>query len=390
MLHLVSHRSAASVHRRSADAASSTDPAVVVSRWSSLPSVVVCRVVTAPEPLSPARPGPVAGEPAVVRADRARPRRPAQQVEPSGAPRCGLRQPSRRPRGGPGRADAVAAPDRSRPGAGPTSTRVGSGRAARAAGAPTGLGPAARGVRRGALAAGPSGGGRRGRRGRARRGGLRAAGGLGAVRRGWHGHRPRRRVPGRAHRRDGRGRPGGGERGGSARPHDRRRRRARRHPRGRRLGRRPSVVVVHVVGRVRHPACGGCRWGRGWPMPSRPPAAPPGRPTSSALNLARVLVDGEQVRVPAPGDPVAPRRHRPAARGQRARGRTGGSQGHPCRSTRPTSPRSTRCPGVGPVLAQRIVDWRTAHGRFTSVDELGEVSGIGEKLLAQLSPLVTL
>ena len=47
-------------------------------------------------------------------------------------------------------------------------------------------------------------------------------------------------------------------------------------------------------------------------------------------------------------------------------------------------------PGVGPVLAQRILDWRTAHGRFTSVDELGEVSGIGEKLLAQLSPLVTL
>ena len=47
-------------------------------------------------------------------------------------------------------------------------------------------------------------------------------------------------------------------------------------------------------------------------------------------------------------------------------------------------------PGVGPVLAQRIVDWRAAHGRFTSVDELGEVSGIGEKLLAQLSPLVTL
>jgi competence protein ComEA len=47
-------------------------------------------------------------------------------------------------------------------------------------------------------------------------------------------------------------------------------------------------------------------------------------------------------------------------------------------------------PGVGPVLAQRILDWRAAHGRFASVDELGEVSGIGEKLLAQLGPLVTL
>ena len=47
-------------------------------------------------------------------------------------------------------------------------------------------------------------------------------------------------------------------------------------------------------------------------------------------------------------------------------------------------------PGVGPVLAQRIVDWRAEHGRFTSVDELGEVSGIGDKLLARLRPRVSL
>jgi competence protein ComEA len=46
-------------------------------------------------------------------------------------------------------------------------------------------------------------------------------------------------------------------------------------------------------------------------------------------------------------------------------------------------------PGVGPVLAQRILDWRAQHGRFTSVDELGEVSGIGDKILAQISPKVT-
>jgi competence protein ComEA len=47
-------------------------------------------------------------------------------------------------------------------------------------------------------------------------------------------------------------------------------------------------------------------------------------------------------------------------------------------------------PGVGPVLAQRILDWRTTHGRFTSVDELGEVSGIGDKLMARLRSRVTL
>jgi competence protein ComEA len=44
---------------------------------------------------------------------------------------------------------------------------------------------------------------------------------------------------------------------------------------------------------------------------------------------------------------------------------------------------------VGPVLSQRILDWRTQHGRFATVDELGEVSGIGDKLMAQIRPKVT-
>jgi len=46
-------------------------------------------------------------------------------------------------------------------------------------------------------------------------------------------------------------------------------------------------------------------------------------------------------------------------------------------------------PGIGAVLAERILDWRTAHGRFSSVDELGEVSGIGEATLSDLRPVVT-
>jgi len=46
-------------------------------------------------------------------------------------------------------------------------------------------------------------------------------------------------------------------------------------------------------------------------------------------------------------------------------------------------------PGVGPVTAQAILDWRAEHGGFTSVDELLEVSGIGEVTLEELRPLVT-
>lgn len=46
-------------------------------------------------------------------------------------------------------------------------------------------------------------------------------------------------------------------------------------------------------------------------------------------------------------------------------------------------------PGVGPVMAARIVTWRTQHGRFSAVGELREIEGIGEKLFRKLSALVT-
>ncbi len=46
-------------------------------------------------------------------------------------------------------------------------------------------------------------------------------------------------------------------------------------------------------------------------------------------------------------------------------------------------------PGIGPVLAQRIVDWRTENGRFASVDQLREVTGIGESKYEDLRAKVT-
>ncbi len=45
-------------------------------------------------------------------------------------------------------------------------------------------------------------------------------------------------------------------------------------------------------------------------------------------------------------------------------------------------------PGIGPVLAQRMVEWRKAHGRYRTVDDLQEVKGIGKKRMDQLRPLV--
>lgn len=155
-----------------------------------------------------------------------------------------------------------------------------------------------------------------------------------------------------------------------------------------------AVVVVHVVGQVKRPGV------RELPAGSRvaQAVAAAGGAKSGAdlsrVNLARVLIDGEQVRIPSPGDPVDPREltgpgAAPGAGGGGAGGAGAGSGGQVALNSADLAALDT-LPGVGPVLAQRILDWRTQHGRFTSVDELGEVSGIGEKLLAQLTPLVTL
>ena len=91
------------------------------------------------------------------------------------------------------------------------------------------------------------------------------------------------------------------------------------------------------------------------------------------LNLARKLVDGEQVLVGVDPPPGAAPAAGPAA--------TGG----PVDLNTATVADLDALPGIGPVLAQRIVDWRTEHGRFASVEQLREVTGIGESKYADLA-----
>jgi competence protein ComEA len=119
------------------------------------------------------------------------------------------------------------------------------------------------------------------------------------------------------------------------------------------------------------------------------------------LNLARQVADGEQVFVPKPGEtpPILIGGVSGPATGSGASvggaGGGGGGSGGGTASNTPVDLNTATLaaldtlPGVGPVLAQRILDWRAQHGRFTSVDELGEVSGIGDKLLEQIRPKVT-
>ena len=156
-----------------------------------------------------------------------------------------------------------------------------------------------------------------------------------------------------------------------------------------------AELVVHVVGQVVRP--GLVRLRPGARVADAIAAAGGTRHGAdvAALNLARLVVDGEQIRVPRPGEaPAAVRRSGgPGAPGcRRWRGRSGssGGSGAPVSLNAADVAALDTLPGVGPVLAQRIIDWRTEHGRFTSVDELGEVSGIGDKLMAQLRPKVTL
>jgi competence protein ComEA len=140
-----------------------------------------------------------------------------------------------------------------------------------------------------------------------------------------------------------------------------------------------ALVVVDVAGRVRRPgivelpagsrvvdalrAAGGARHGV----------------DTSTLNLARLLVDGEQIvvglDVPASSAVASPM---PTAAGPVAS----------VNLNTATLEQLDTLPGIGPVTAQAILDWRTENGSFTSVDELLEVSGIGDATLADIEAYV--
>ncbi len=144
--------------------------------------------------------------------------------------------------------------------------------------------------------------------------------------------------------------------------------------------------MVDVVGPVAHP--GLVRLPPGARVADALAAA--GGVTSGAavtrVNLARRLVDGEQLVVPGPHDPLSG-----GGAGGPAQGSPGVADGGPAQPLDLNTvgvAELDALPGVGPVTAGRIIAWRTQHQRFTRVEELGEVPGIGPKLLERLRPLV--
>ncbi|WP_184348749.1 ComEA family DNA-binding protein [Streptomyces olivoverticillatus] len=145
-----------------------------------------------------------------------------------------------------------------------------------------------------------------------------------------------------------------------------------------------AVVVVDVAGKVRQP--GVRRLPQGSRVADALEAAGGPRPgvDTTGLNRARVLVDGEQILVgAAPGGVVGAPASTGAGGGPGAAGAAG-----PVSLNSATLDQLDSLPGVGPVLAQHILDYRTQHGGFRSVSELRDVNGIGARRFTDLKPLV--
>lgn len=143
-------------------------------------------------------------------------------------------------------------------------------------------------------------------------------------------------------------------------------------------------IVVDVSGKVRRPGIRHLPSGSRVADALRAAGGVRAGADVTGLNRARVLTDGEQILVGLPAV-------------QAAAGGTAGGSGSGAVRAGPAAPVSLSTatveqldtlPGVGPVLAQHIVDYRTEHGGYRSVDELREVKGIGDRRFADLRPLV--
>ena len=138
---------------------------------------------------------------------------------------------------------------------------------------------------------------------------------------------------------------------------------------------RPNVVV-DVAGAVRRPGLYRLPDGSRVADALRRAGGPTRKAFLEALNLAAPLADGQQV--------LVPRKVAGAAAGAPPAGATAG----PVSLSAATLEQLDTLPGVGPVTAQKIIDYRTAHGAFRSVEELDAVPGIGPATIEELREAV--
>ena len=140
-----------------------------------------------------------------------------------------------------------------------------------------------------------------------------------------------------------------------------------------------SRVYVHVAGAVRRPGLYVLTGGARVAAAISRAGGPTRRADLTGTNLAARVQDGQQIVVAVRGRPVAA-----ATPGGATAAGTG-----PISLASATQAQLEELDGIGPALASRIIEYRDAHGGFRSVEELGEVDGIGEKRLAALRMQVT-
>ncbi len=139
-----------------------------------------------------------------------------------------------------------------------------------------------------------------------------------------------------------------------------------------------TALLVHVSGAVRSPGLVSLPAGSRVVDALAAAGGAIAAADQGAINLAARLTDGQQVVVPRKGATPAP-----ATGG----GGTGAGTA-PVSLSSGTAEQLETLPRIGPALAARIIAYRQAHGGFSSVDDLGQVGGIGPKTLAGLKDLV--
>ncbi|MET1086767.1 MAG: ComEA family DNA-binding protein [Arthrobacter sp.] len=150
-----------------------------------------------------------------------------------------------------------------------------------------------------------------------------------------------------------------------------------------------GTVVAHVAGAVLRP--GVVQLPAGSRVHDAVAAAGGGGPGADLdrLNLAAVVGDGQKIHVPREGEPLPDSTGEDGA--QEAEDSPGAGAAPDSKVNLNTAgvEELDGLPKVGPVLAQRIVDWRKEHGPFKAVEELDAIDGVGPKMLEALLPRVT-
>ncbi len=150
----------------------------------------------------------------------------------------------------------------------------------------------------------------------------------------------------------------------------------------------PAELLVHVAGEVVLPGVYRLPPGARWSDALRAARGPTFLADLNAVNLAQPLRDGERVHIPRVPEPSLPEGAEGVEEGGRAV--AAAPPRGPLDPNTASAAELEALPGIGPVLARRIVEYRRAHGRFERLEDLLEVQGIGPRMLERLRPLLRL